>query len=338
MQFKNVSILSVSHVDAPHIVLSESIEERLAPTMQRLSLQPNLLQMLSGIVERRAWDPGTVPSQPATRAGELAIEKAGISKDQLGILVNTYVCRDFLEPSTACIVHGDLGLPSTCMNFDIGNACLGFINGMDTVANMIERGQIDYGIVVNAETSEIITEKTIERLLEPAVDEATFRANFASLTLGSGAAAMVLGRSDLAPDGHPFLGGVNRSATQHSRLCRGNIDHMETDTKGLMIGGMELAVGTWAEAAAQFGWTTDVFDWFVLHQVSRAHTEKICGVLGIDLDKVYRLYPGFGNIGPAGVPIVVSKLEQEGKLEKGHRVALMGIGSGLNCTMAELRW
>ncbi len=62
------------------------------------------------------------------------------------------------------IAHSELGLPETCMNFDLGNACLGFVNGMDIVGNMIERGQIDYGILVNGETSRQITEDTIELL------------------------------------------------------------------------------------------------------------------------------------------------------------------------------
>lgn len=338
MRFENVSILSVAHVDAPHVMTSEEIERRLAPALERHGMRPDLLRDLSGIIERRFWDVDVPPSEPATEAGRLAIEKAGIDQGALGILVNTSVCRDYLEPSTACLVHGNLGLPSTCMNFDIGNACLGFVNGMDMVGNMIERGQIDFGIVVDAESSELITMKTIERMLDPETDEATFRSNFASMTLGSGAAAMVLGRSDQVENGHRFLGGVNRAATQHSRLCRGNIDHMETDTRGLMIGGMELAIGTWREGSELFGWRPEDFDHFVLHQVSKAHTEGLAGTLGLDLSKVFRLYPEFGNIGPAGVPIVLSKLDEASRLEPGHRIALMGIGSGLNCTMAEIVW
>jgi 3-oxoacyl-[acyl-carrier-protein] synthase III len=86
------------------------------------------------------------------------------------------------------------------------------------------------------------------------------------------------------------------------------------------------------------GWTADTIDHFVFHQVSKVHTEQFAGLLGIDLTKVFRIYPEFGNIGPAAVPIVLSKLEDTGRLERGQRVALMGIGSGLNCTMAEVVW
>jgi len=338
MKFENVSVLSVTHVDAPHKVTSEEIERQLAPTIERLDIRPDLLRNLTGIMERRVWDEGIQPSEAAAMAGEKAIEAAGVDRSKMGILINTSVCRDYLEPSTACIVHSELGLPETCMNFDLGNACLGFVNGMDVVGNLIERGQVDYAILVDGETSRQITEATIERLLDPEIDETSFRAQFASLTLGSGAAAMVLGRSDLEPDGHTFTGSVNLAATQHCRLCAGNIDHMVTRTKELLVAGMELAVRTWGKATEALGWTADTVDHFVLHQVSKVHTEQLAGILGIDVTKIFRLYPEFGNIGPAGVPIALSKLEDSGRLERGQRVALLGIGSGINCTMAELLW
>jgi len=338
MKFKNVSVLSVTHVDAPHKVTSEEIEQQLAPTIERLGIRPDLLRNLSGIMERRVWDEGIQPSEAAAMAGEKALEAAGVDRSKMGILINTSVCRDYLEPSTACIVHSELGLPETCMNFDLGNACLGFVNGMDMVGNMIDRGEVDYAILVNGETSRQITEATIERLLEPEIDEAAFREQFASLTLGSGAAAMVLGRTDLEPDGHTFTGSVNLAATQHCRLCAGNIDHMVTKTRELLLAGMELAVRTWGKATEALGWTADTVDHFVLHQVSKVHTEQLAGILGIDLSKIFRIYPDFGNIGPAGVPIALSKLEDSGRLERGQRVALLGIRSGINCTMAELLW
>jgi len=338
MRFENVRIVSVVHVDAPIRVRSEDIEARLAPTMQRLGVRPDLLRELSGIEERRWWDEGVEVSDAATLAGQKAIEAAEIESDQLGILVNTSVCRQYLEPSTACLVHGNLQLPSSCVNFDLSNACLGFVNGMDVVGNMIERGQIDYGIIVDAEDSRSVVRKTIDHLLQPETDEEAFRKNFATLTLGSGAAAMVMGRADLEPDGHRFLGGVSLAATEHNRLCFGNFDGMVTDTRALTIAGLELAARTWQGAVQKMGWSTEVLDHYVLHQVSKAHTEKFAGILGLQMEKIYRLYPDHGNVGPAGVPMVMSKLDEAGSLQSGQRVAVMGIGSGINCTMAEVVW
>ncbi len=101
MNFKNVSVLSVAHVDAPHRVTSEEIEQQLAPTMNRLGIRTDLLRELSGIIERRFWDEGVMPSEVAAKAGEKALEKAGVDRSKVGILINTSVCRDYLEPSTA---------------------------------------------------------------------------------------------------------------------------------------------------------------------------------------------------------------------------------------------
>jgi 3-oxoacyl-[acyl-carrier-protein] synthase-3 len=338
MKFTNVSILGVEHVDAPHVLTSEEIEEQLKPAVERLGVRPDLLRQLSGIMERRLWDSGTTPSQPATLAGERVLEATGIDRNQLGVLVNTSVSRDFLEPSTACAVHNGLGLPDTCMNFDVSNACLGFVNGMDIVGNMIERGQVDYGIIVNAESSRELIENTIPRMLDESMDEHGFRENFASLTLGSGAVAMVLARLELAPKGHRYLGGVTLAATQNCGLCCGNMDHMVTDTQALTVAGLELAVRTWKAASEKFGWTLDTHDHYVQHQVSKGHAEKFAGILKLDMNKVYRLYPNYGNVGPAGIAIVLSKLTNERLATSGDRIALMGIGSGINCTMADLIW
>ena len=338
MQFQKVSIVGVAHVDAPLRIASDALDDRLASTYARIGVQPGLLEGLSGIVARRFWDEGVQPSDAATLAAEKVLADTGMDRSKLDILVNTSVCRDYIEPSTACLVHGNLKLAPECMNFDVSNACLGFINGMTIVGSMIERGQIDYGIVVDGEGSRFVIEKTLERLLHPAADTQLFRDSFATLTLGSGAAAMILARSDLAPEGHRFLGGVDLAATEHNRLCMGQPDWMRTSTAELLVAGLGLANKTWEKGKAELGWTAQHFDELVLHQVSRVHTERLVSLLGLDLAKVLAIYPEFGNIGPASVPIVLSKAVEAGRVVRGKKVALMGIGSGLNVSMAEVVW
>ena len=130
MQFKNVVIQSLAAVDAPVEMTSAEIGEQLKPATDRLGLRQGLIEEISGIKTRRFWNKGTQPSDAATMAAEKAITEAGIDKDKIGVLINTSVCRDYLEPSTACLVHGNLSLHERCLNFDIGNACLAFLNGM----------------------------------------------------------------------------------------------------------------------------------------------------------------------------------------------------------------
>jgi len=338
MKFKNVVIQSLTAVDPPIRVTSIDIEKQLKATFERLGIRDNLLEEVSGIGARRFWEEGTLPSDAATLAAEKVLDDAGIDRGKIGVIINTSVCRDYLEPSTACIVHGNLGLAENCLNFDVGNACLAFLNGMDIASRMIERTEIDYALIVDGESSRPITEATIERLLDPEVGAEQFRAEFASLTLGSGAAAMILARKELAPQGHPYLGSVSRSATEFNKLCQGQMDRMVTDTRILLSEGLKLASKTFLAAKIAFGWVASELDQFIIHQVSKVHTDSLVKLLGLDPEKVHAIYPEMGNIGPASVPIVLAKAAELGRIKRGDRVALLGIGSGLNCSMAEIIW
>ncbi|MDR1076244.1 MAG: 3-oxoacyl-ACP synthase III [Xanthomonadaceae bacterium] len=338
MLFNNVSIAGLAHVDAPRTLTSDAINEQLKPTLERLGITTDVLNDVAGIRERRLWDDETQASDAASEAARRAMTDAGIEAHQVGLLVNTSVSRDFLEPSTASIVAGNLGLSDHCQNFDITNACLAFINGMDIAGRMIEHGEIDYALVVDGETTNLAYQKTLERMMDPNITVEQFRSEVATLTLGSGAAAMVMVRSDLAPEAPRYKGGVTRSAAEWNTLCRGNLDRMITDTRALMVEGLKLANKTFGAAKHALGWVVDELDQFVIHQVSQVHTLSFIRSFGIDPTKVMTIFGEHGNIGPAGVPIVLSKLKELGKLKKGDRVALMGIGSGLNCTMAEVVW
>jgi 3-oxoacyl-[acyl-carrier-protein] synthase-3 len=338
MLFQHVSIASIAHVDAPNPLSSVDINERLRPTLDRLGIRTDVLGDIAGIHSRRFWEEGTQASDAATSAAEKALADINLQRDKIGLLVNTSVSRDFLEPSTASIVSGNLGLADTCQNFDLANACLAFINGMDIASRMIERGEIEYALVVDGETANLAYEKTLARMCAPDVTEEQFRQELATLTLGCGAAAMVLARRELVPDAPRYKGGVTRAATQWNTLCRGNLDRMVTDTRMLLIEGIKLAQKTFAAAKTALGWAVEELDEFVIHQVSQVHTQAFIKAIGIDPNKVLTIFAEYGNIGPASVPIVLSKLKEMGRLRKGQRIALMGIGSGLNCSMAEVVW
>ena len=338
MKFNNVSILGLAAVDAPHRVASAEIGERLRPTMERLGLHPGVIESLTGITARRWWDPGVPYYSMAALAGEKALEMTGLDRSKLGVLVSASVCKDYIEPSMASLAHGTLGLPPSCLNFDIGNACLAFVNAIEIVGNMIERGQVEYGIIVDGEGSRYTQEKTIERLLRPETSIVDFRDNFATLTLGSGAGAMILARSDLSPDSPRVMGGVALAATEHNRLCLGQPDCMTTDAANLLTAGLELAGKTWSLAREEFGWTAERLAQCVIHQVSGVHTAKFRELCGIPDHKVHRTYPEYGNVGPANIPITLAKAVEAGKIRKGDEVAIMGIGSGLNCSMMDVVW
>ena len=339
MRLHQVSLAGLAFVDAPVVVSTSTLAHELQPTADRLGLPLDLLTGLTGIEERRFWPPGVMPSEAATWAAEAALADAGIERHQIGVLVSTSVCKDYLEPSVAALVHGNLGLDPRCLNFDLGNACLAFLNGMELVGAMLERGAVDYALVVDGEGSREVVEATIARLRQPSCDAQTFRDNFATLTLGSGAAAAVLTRTELAPHGHRFLGGVSLAATEHRHLCVGQASEMRTDASTLLNAGVALAGRTFALAREQMGWTNARdLDELVLHQVSGVHTDKLLEQLGADPSQVFSIFPRFGNVGPASIPIALAKARDAGRLAPGARIGLLGIGSGLNCSMMEVVW
>jgi 3-oxoacyl-[acyl-carrier-protein] synthase-3 len=338
MKFHNVAIWSLECVDAPHRVPTAELSARLAPRLKAFGMPQNLLELLTGIHARRFWDPGTQPSTVAAMAGRKALAAAGIDPAEVGLLVSTSVSKDYVEPAVAALVHEQLALPETTPGFDVGNACLAFLTAMDLVSAQIERGEIEVGLIVDGEASRDITEATLNRLASPDSTPESLKQELASLTLGSGAVAMVLGRADARPGCPTYRGSVSLSASRHSGLCRGQATQMITDSGALLHAGIELAQRTFARAVAQLGWAPDLLDEVVIHQVSKTHTVQLCRALGLAPERMYAIFPELGNVGPASVPITLCKARELGRLKPGARVGLLGIGSGLNCTMAEVRW
>jgi 3-oxoacyl-[acyl-carrier-protein] synthase III len=313
---------------------SADVQRRLAPALRRLRLPSSLLQRVAGVRERRAWTADEDSDTATIAAGHEALAASGVDAADVGLLINTSVTRKHLEPSVAVRLHHGLGLPSSAVNFDVANACLGFINGMSLAAGMIESGQIRHAVIVNGEDADLIHDRTINRLLREDVGREEFMQEFASLTLGSGSAAAVLGRADEHPEGHRVLGGVTRAATRFHDLCVGSTEGMFTDAKALLDGGLELVVDAWKDAVADWDWAS--MDRYVTHQVSRVHTDAIVEAVGLDRAKVPTTFPRYGNVGPASVPITL--VEEQDTLSRGDRVLLMGVGSGINTAMMELAW
>jgi 3-oxoacyl-[acyl-carrier-protein] synthase III len=331
---RNVALLSVASTLASRITTSEEIDSRLRPVLKRLKLPTGLLQRVAGVHERRNWDETQSFDTAAVDAGKRALAEAGVSADRIGLLINTSVTRKHLEPSVAVKLHHGLGLPSSAINFDIANACLGFVNGMSLAAQLIDSGQIEYAMIIDGEDADDIQNNTIERLGRDGIGRKDFMSEFASLTLGSGAAAAVLGRADANPGGHRILGGVTRAATQFNELCVGSVDGMFTDAKALLKGGMQLVVSAWKEARRDWTWSN--MDRYIMHQVSDVHTDAIIKAVGIDRKRVPLTYPRLGNVGPASIPITLQR--ESASLVSGDRVLLMGVGSGLNTAMMEIAW
>jgi acyl-CoA:acyl-CoA alkyltransferase len=346
MRYTKTRIGAIGYELAPHVVSSEDLETRLAAIYQKLHLQPGQLEALTGIAERRFWDPVFKLSDGAVQAGRNALTNAGLPADHIDMLIYGGVCRENLEPATACAVSHALGVDSSAQIYDISNACLGILNGMIQVANAIELGQIQAGMVVSCESARQIVDTTIERLLATG-DMELFKETIATLTGGSGAVAVVLGHESLFPTGHKLLGGVVRNATQHHGLCTWGPDSgipasaplvMRTDSVGVLRHGVALGIETFQAFRTELGWTADKPDKIICHQVGSAHQRTILESIGIDEEKDFTTYRYLGNIGTVSLPITAAIADERDFLQTGDQVGLLGIGSGLNCIMLGVNW
>jgi 3-oxoacyl-[acyl-carrier-protein] synthase-3 len=348
MIFKNVRLESIGYALPDEVWSSASIEQKLAGLYERLRLPLGRLELMTGIRERRFWSRPVTPSEASAMAGENVLRKTRFARKDLDLLIHTSVCRDRLEPATASYVHRRLELTGRTQIFDISNACLGVLTGMTMAANMIELGQIGAALVVSGENSRPLMENTVAHLLaDTTMTQQQFKDAFASLTIGSAAAAVVLTRDSLSREKHRFLGGASIANTAFSHLCQGNSDAgmgdgsrplMSTDSEELLVRGVETAQAAWAEFKRELGWTEATPDLVCTHQVGRVHRDRLYVGLGLDTTKDFPTVEFMGNCGSASLPATAALAIQAGHLRPGQRLAMLGIGSGINCTMLGVEW
>jgi 3-oxoacyl-[acyl-carrier-protein] synthase-3 len=348
MLYQNVCIEAIAHTLPEEIVTSAEIEARLEPLYSRLKLPEGRLELMTGIAARRFWPRGMLPSEKSVVTAEKALRMTSLDRQQIGALIHGSVCRDFLEPATACGVHHRLGLLHRCAIYDVSNACLGLLNGMVQVANMIELGQIRAGVVVGTEDSRELVESTIQFLnTDLSLSRNDIKTAFASLTIGSGSAAIVLCHRELSRTGNRLLGGVMQTATEHCELCQGghgesdgrqNSLLMQTDSEALMREGIAAAQVAFADFLATLQWRPETIQKTFCHQVGRAHHRLLFEALGLDPTLDYATFEYLGNTGSTALPMTTAIGIENGRLQTGDHVALLGIGSGINVIMLGIEW
>lgn len=348
MLYSNVCIESFGYTLPAEVVSSSEIESRLAPVYQRLRLPEGRLEAMTGIAERRFWTAGTLPSENSILSSQKALRATEMDRGQVGALIHASVCRDHLEPATASRVHHQLGLRRNCLIYDVSNACLGLLNGIIQVANMIELRQIRAGLVVGSEGGRELVENTIARLNhDTSLTRSQIKLSIASLTIGSASCAVLLTDRKLSQTGNRLVAAVADANTQHHRLCHSGQDSavgegmmpwMQTDSEKLMQEGIATGVETLQHFLATTEWRPEDIDKTFCHQVGIAHHKLMFDALNLDPRIDFTTFPWLGNTGSVALPITMALGQEQGHLEKGNRVGLFGIGSGINCVMLAVDW
>ena len=346
MRYTRVHLESIGYELAPNVMTSGTLEERLAPLYRSLHIQPGQLLALTGIHERRWWDAGHTNAEGAINAGNKALTETAVTPGDLGILIYGGVCRDHLEPATASAVADGLGLSPSVEIYDISNACLGVLNGIIDVANRIELGQIRAGMVVSCETAREITDIMVEHMIQAGTMDA-FKSSLATLTGGSGAVGVILSDGSFGEAKPRLTGGMFKAAPRHHAICRWDVmgantngadQFMETDAVAVQKYGVELGIQTWNALLRELEWTQGGIDRLICHQVSAIHRDSILKALNVPVEKDFSTFQYLGNMGTVSLPITAALARERGFIEAGHRVAFLGIGSGLNCLMLGWEW
>ncbi|MEO2013826.1 MAG: 3-oxoacyl-ACP synthase III [Fuerstiella sp.] len=343
MRYEHVCVEAVVHRLPPNVVTSDDIERQLAPVYDRLNLPFGRLELMTGIRERRFFDRGTLPGQISVQTANDAVKASGLPLEAFGALIHGSVCRDQMEPATAAGVHAGVGLPDDSLVMDVSNACLGLLNGMCLVADLIELGRIKAAVVVGTETGRGLVEGTIDSLLQDeSLTRKSIKSAFASLTIGSGSAAIVLCHKSLSHIGHRLIGGAFLSDTAQHDLCAGGVEaevhgdsrpRMETDSEGLLRAGVTLAERTWQKMKGEVGWNNEDVDRVFTHQVGKQHRTTLLETLQLDPHLDFPTVERFGNTGAVALPMALAMGLDQDPPPAGTKLALLGIGSGLNSVM-----
>jgi len=206
---------------------------------------------------------------------------------------------------------------------------------------MIELGQIRAAVVVGTESSRNLVETTIERLnADTSLSRNDIKSAVASLTIGSGSAAVVLCDRELSRTGNRLLGGVARTNTDGCHLCQsdGLDEFMQTDSEVLMREGIALGKEAFGEFLDTMDWDVQRLDKTFCHQVGRTHRRLMLEAFGLQPEIDFATLEHLGNTGSVALPITAAMGIERGHLKKDDQVALLGIGSGINVLMLGIDW
>lgn len=258
-----------------------------------------------------------------------ALDAAGVSADELDLIICSTTSGDHLIPAEACAIAEGLG--ASCPAFDISAACAGFVFALDVADGYFVRGRARRALVVSAEKMSRLVDWT---------DRAT------CVLFGDGAAAAVLeagGENPLAVrlETEPsveilHVPGIAGSSPYDRTEHPANTLSMEG--RRVFKFGVNAIVTSVRALCEEAGVELGQIDHFVFHQANERILASAVARLGIDDSRVARALVETGNISSACIPLALDRLARSGELVPGQLVALVGFGAGLDTGACLLRW
>jgi 3-oxoacyl-[acyl-carrier-protein] synthase-3 len=307
-----------------------------ADLVRMVDTSDDWIRQRTGIRERHIADPGVGTSDLAREAALTAIERAGLTPDEIGVIVVGTVTPDMLFPSTACLLQNKIGAHHA-WGFDLSAACSAFTYALTTASQFVASGAHDHALVVGADVmSSIIDYK----------DRST------CVLFGDGAGAVVVSAAgdgeariidfehEIDGSGGPALcmpaGGSLRPPT-HDTVEQG-LHYVKQDGQAVF----KFAVRKTEEISRRLlernHLTAADLDLFVSHQANRRIITSAADKLGLDESQVIINIDRFGNTTAATIPLALNDAVCSGRLKKGDLVLLASVGAGFTVGAVLLRW
>jgi 3-oxoacyl-[acyl-carrier-protein] synthase-3 len=301
---------------------------------QHYGCDPDWIVRRTGILERRHALPHQATSDLCYEAANQAIERAGVKRSDIDLVVCGTYTPDMSFPSTGCLLQERLGLQ--CAAMDLQAACAGFMYSFITAASYIVAGSSDLALVIGGDTN--------SRIANPS-DQKTFP------LFGDGAGAVIMERSSkdygilsysMGSDGRggdllsrPACG--SRLPPSADLLAQG-LQYLYMDGRAVFRWAVSILCDTVRDVLDAADLTTDDVELYIPHQANIRIINAALDVLKIPRDRVFCNLQRYGNTSGASVPLALDEANQEGRLKRDKNLVMSGFGAGLAWGTVVMRW
>ncbi len=324
---RNVRIIGTGSY-APETVYTNEYIETIAPTNAEWVLE-NL-----GIRERRIAKPDQPTSDLASRAAVIAIENAGLTPDDIDLIIVATSTPDRLAPSTAAIVQDKIQAYNS-VAFDLAAVCSGFLFSMSTAAQYIATGIYNNALVIGADT--------FSKIIDWTRRDCVF--------FGDGAGAAVLTHTDsdrgflafrLYTDGRgkfnfTIPGGGSEYPMSHENVDAGH-RYFQMVGRAVYETGVQVLPKAINQVLADTGKSIDEVDYLIPHQPSIRILKDTAEIIGLPFEKVMTNMDRYANTSGGTIPILLDEVNRAGKLKPGSLVLFAAVGSGWTYGASLIRW
>ncbi len=289
----------------------------------------------TGIKSRHIADEKTATSDLAAEAGRRALADAGVTADEVDLIILATATPDMLFPATACLVQSALGLKNAC-GFDVSAACSGFVYSLSLANSLVGGGTYENVLVIGAETLSKITDWT-DRNTCVLFGDGAGAAVVGVVPEGRGILSVLLGSDGSLSNWLNMPGGGSRAPISQEVLDQ-RLHYIKMAGNSVFKYAVKEMGAAALAALDRAGVTGDALDLLVPHQANLRIIEAVADRIGVPMSKVFINIDRYGNTSAASVPIALDEARRNGRLKEGDLVEIVVFGGGFTWGAAVLRW